>query len=38
MLTGFYTIASGLLTRQRELDVLGSNLVNSQTPGYRASR
>lgn len=38
MLTGFYTIASGLLTRQRELDTVGSNLTNAQTPGYRASR
>ena len=38
MLAGFYTIASGMLTRQRELDVIGNNLVNVQTPGYRADR
>ncbi len=36
MFSGFYTISSGLLTRQRELDVIGNNLVNLQTPGYRA--
>lgn len=38
MNTGFYVIASGMLTRSRELDVIGNNLVNSRTPGYRADR
>lgn len=38
MQLGFYTIASGMLTNQRELDVIGNNLVNIQTPGYRADR
>lgn len=38
MFSGYYTIASGMLTRQREIDVLGNNLVNLQTPGYRADR
>lgn len=38
MLAGYYTIASGMLTRQREIDVLGNNLINAQTPGYRADR
>lgn len=38
MLAGYYTIASGMLTRQRELDTIGNNLVNAQTPGYRADR
>lgn len=38
MLSGFYTIASGLLTRQKEQDVIGNNLINAQTPGYRADR
>lgn len=38
MLAGFYTIASGMLTRQREIDTISNNLVNSQTPGYRADR
>lgn len=38
MLSGYYTIASGLLTRQREQEVIGNNLVNVQTAGYRADR
>lgn len=38
MFGGYYTIASGLMTRQREMDVIGNNLVNSQTPGYRGER
>ena len=36
--SGFYTIASGLLTRQREIDVIGNNMVNMNTPGYKADR
>lgn len=38
MHSGFYTIASGLLAQQRNLDVIGNNLVNADTPGYRAER
>ena len=38
MLSGHYTIASGLLTRQREIDTIGNNLVNINKPGYRAER
>ncbi len=38
MHSGFYTIASGILTRQNELDTIANNLANIQTPGYRASR
>ena len=38
MLAGFYSIASGMLVSQRKLEVLGNNLVNSQTPGYHAQR
>lgn len=38
MHSGFYTIASGMLTRQNELDVIANNMNNLQTPGYRASR
>lgn len=38
MHTGFYTVASGMLTRQHELDTIGNNLSNMQTPGYRADR
>lgn len=38
MHSGFYTIASGLLTKQREIDTIGNNLANIQTPGYRSDR
>lgn len=38
MLTGFYTIASGMMSQMRNMDVIGNNLVNIQTPGYRADR
>ena len=38
MLAGFYTVASGILTQQRNINVIGSNLTNSQTAGYRAQR
>lgn len=36
MFSGFYTLASGMLTQQRNLDVIGNNMINGQTPGYRA--
>ena len=38
MHSGFYTIASGLLAQQRNLDVIGNNLVNADTPGFRSER
>lgn len=38
MFSGFYTAASGVLTQQRVLNVLSNNLVNANTPGYRAER
>lgn len=38
MHSGFYTIASGMITRQNELDVIANNLNNIRTPGYRAGR
>ncbi len=38
MLSSFYTAASGILTNQRELDIIGTNLTNIQTPGYKAER
>lgn len=38
MSSNFYTLASGLLTRQREMDTIGNNLTNLKTPGYRADR
>jgi len=38
MLRGFYTIASGILTQQRTINVLTNNMANVNTPGFRASR
>ena len=38
MLRGYYSAASGMLVQQRTLNVIGNNMVNSQTPGYRAQR
>ena len=38
MLAGYYTIASGMLTNQRQIDVIGNNLVNFETPGFKAER
>lgn len=38
MLRGYYSAASGMLVQQRNLNVIGNNIVNSQTPGYRAQR
>jgi len=38
MHSGFYAIASGLLAQQRNLDVIGNNLVNADTPGFRTER
>lgn len=35
---GFYTVSSGMLVQQRNLNVIGNNIVNSQTPGYRGER
>lgn len=38
MLSGFYTISSGLMVNQRNVETIGNNLVNNQTPGYRTER
>lgn len=38
MLEGFYTTLSGMLVQQRTLSVLGNNLTNASTPGYRNER
>ena len=38
MLAGFYTAASGILTQQRAINEIGSNITNSQTVGYRTRR
>jgi len=38
MFNGFYTAASGMLMQQRTLNTISNNLVNQETPGYRAER
>ena len=38
MLRGYYSAASGMLVSERNLNVIGQNIVNSQTAGYRAQR
>lgn len=38
MLSGFYSAASGVLLQQRTLNVLGNNIANVNTPGYRVER
>ena len=38
MLRGFYTIASGMLAQQRNIDLISNNLVNTETPGFRTER
>lgn len=36
MLRGFYTAASGMITQQRQQEVLANNIANANTPGYKA--
>ncbi len=38
MLSGFYTAGSGILNQQRAINVIGNNISNNQTAGYRAQR
>lgn len=38
MLTGFYTVASGMFMQQRMLDVSSNNMANDRTPGFKAER
>lgn len=38
MFKGFYNLTSGMLTQQRNLDVVGNNLVNISTAGFKESR
>lgn len=38
MLSGFYTVSSGMLVQQRNLNIISNNLVNSQTTGYKSER
>ena len=38
MFKGFYNLTSGMLTQQRHLNVVGNNMVNISTPGFKESR
>ena len=38
MYKGFYNLTSGMLTQQRNLNVVGNNLVNVSTAGFKQSR
>ena len=38
MFKGFYNLTSGMLTQQRNLNVVGNNLVNISTAGFKQDR
>ncbi|MCI8525578.1 MAG: flagellar hook-basal body protein [Oscillospiraceae bacterium] len=38
MFKGFYNLTSGMLTQQRNLNVVANNLVNVSTAGYKSDR
>lgn len=38
MFKGFYNLTSGMLTQQRNLNVVGNNLVNISTSGFKEER
>ena len=38
MFSGYYTIASGLITNQRAIETIGNNVDNALTPGFRSER
>lgn len=38
MFKGFYNLTSGMLTQQRNLDVVANNMVNISTAGYKSDR
>lgn len=38
MLRGFYTATSGMITQQRNQEMISNNLANAQTPGYKTDR
>lgn len=38
MLSGFYTAGSGILNQQRNINVIGNNIANNQTAGYRTQK
>ena len=38
MFSGYYTIASGLITNQHAIETIGNNVDNALTPGYRSEQ
>lgn len=38
LLRGFYTAASGMISQQRQQEVLSNNIANENTPGYKADQ
>ena len=38
MYKGFYNLTSGMVTQQRNLNVVGNNLTNVSTAGFKESR
>lgn len=38
MFKGFYNLTSGVLTHQRNLDVIANNMTNISTPGFKQDR
>lgn len=38
MFHGFYNLASGMLSQNRNLNVISDNMVNVSTPGYKSNR
>lgn len=38
MFRGFYNLTSGMLTQQRNLDIVGNNLANVSTSGFKQTR
>lgn len=38
MLAGYYTIASGMMASQKNLDTIGNNILNAETTGFRAQK
>ena len=38
MFKGFYNLTSGMYTQQQNLNVVGNNLVNVSTAGFKQSR
>lgn len=38
MFQGFYTLTSGMLTQNRNLNVISNNMANATTPGFKSDR